>query len=91
MVCRSDVIVPVSLNTLDRVVGIETKFIKNLLINTIFDRHEFIARKQAYRLLVSKLAVPWVLPDLHDAISLIGVRLQDFGQEVRAVGGEKAR
>ena len=88
--CR-DVIVPICFDALYRVVRIEAKLIENLLIYAIFHRHQLVSREQAHRLLVPKLAIPRVLADLCDPVALVWIGLQDLGQEVRAVSGEKAR
>ena len=91
VVCCCNVIVPISFNTFDWIVRVETKLVENLFINSVFNRHELWAWEQAHWLLVSKLTVPGVFTNLSDSIPIIWVSLKDLGEEVWAIGGEKAR
>lgn len=86
MVSCSDIVVSISLYALDRVVRIKAKLIENLLVNIVFNRHQLRAWEKSSWLLIAKLPVPWVLTNLLNAIPIIWVRLENLGEEMRAIG-----
>ena len=82
MVGCSNIVVSVGLNTFNSIIRVKSKLIQYLFINGVFERHKFLAREESRWLFVSKLSIPWMLSNLIDAITLIRISLQNFGDEV---------
>ena len=78
MVSGRDVVVSVGLDTFDRIVWIEAKFIQNLLVDGVFDWHELFAWEKAWGLFIVGLAEPGMVSDLLDSIALLRLSLEDF-------------
>ena len=75
MVGGRDVVVSVSFDALDGVVGVETVLVQYLLVDRVLNRHQLLAREQAIWLFVAELPVPGVLADLLNSITLAWLRL----------------
>jgi hypothetical protein len=79
------VVVSVRLDAFNSIVGIEPKLLKDLLVDCIIERHEFLLWKQTVRCLVFKLFEPRVGPNFFDRVTLIWINLQNFAEEMGAV------
>ena len=86
VVCRRDIVMSIRFDTLHCVVWIETKFVKDLLIDGVLQGHQLLPWEQSRWLLVSELTVPRVIPDLFDSVTLAGFCDENFRDKVRAIG-----
>lgn len=85
----SYVVVPVSFYALYAVVGVKVEFIEHLLVDCVVDGHDLFAGEETCRLLVLELFVPGVSPHISNRVASVGISLQNFADEMGAVGREE--
>lgn len=59
--------------TFDRVISVEAKLFKHLLINFVVERHELFLGKKTFLGFVLELAVPRVLSYVVDRVTILGL------------------
>ena len=82
-------VVPVSFDTFDGIVGIKIEFIQHLLVNRIIHWHDFFTGEETCRLLIFELFVPGVCTHVGYGVASVGISLQRLTNEVGAVRGQE--